>query len=120
MPTAGGGLHPRDQGPGARLGVRGSPQSPGNERASSSLSTAATRRSTSVLSPRPSLLNTELMCFCTARSVSTSDLAMVALFLPCAICSSTSRSRRVRAPRRGPPAPPLRPPHPPTPPPLPP
>jgi hypothetical protein len=38
-----------------------------------------------------------LMCFSTARGVSTSASAMAVLFLPCAICSSTSRSRGVRS-----------------------
>ena len=62
-------------------------------------STAITRRCTSGSSVRPSLWNSELMCFSTARSVRNSDLAIAALFLPCAMCDSTSRSRSVSCAR---------------------
>ena len=61
-------------------------------------STAITRRWTSGSSVRPSLWNSELMCFSTARSVRNSDFAIAALFLPCAICARTSRSRSVSWP----------------------
>src|SRR5215831_14727901 len=104
MPTRRGCLHPHAVDPSHPPQLTGSPAA-GHvpaDLASSSFSTAATRRSTSVLSPRPSLLNTELMCFCTARSVRNKALAIVALFLPCAICSSTSRSRGVRVPSSDP------------------
>src|SRR5213076_1934626 len=59
-------------------------------------STAFTRRCTACSSLSPSLVNTDVMCFSTARSLSTSDSAIAALFFPCAISASVSRSRTVR------------------------
>jgi len=47
-------------------------------------------------SESPSLAKSELMCFSTARSESPSASPTAALFLPCAISASTSRSRGVR------------------------
>jgi signal transduction histidine kinase len=58
-------------------------------------STARTRLCTSGSAVSSSLAKIELMCFSTARSDSTSALAMAALFLPVAICASTSVSRAV-------------------------
>ena len=60
------------------------------------MSTALTRRCTSGVSERSSFEKIELMCFSTARSERTIDLAMAALFLPCAISPSVSASRGVR------------------------
>ena len=58
-------------------------------------SVALTRLLTSSASERLSLRKIELMCFSTARLVSTSDSAIDVLLLPTAISASTSRSRGV-------------------------
>src|SRR5439155_24553922 len=61
--------------------------------------TAFTRRWASCSSARPSLVNTPLMCFSTARSLRPSDSAMALLLLPWAISASVSRSRGVSVAR---------------------
>ncbi len=79
--------------------ARGAVTSAGRVTLAKVASTALTRRCTSGSSQRPSLSNKELMCFSTARSVSKSDVAIEALFLPWAMFSSTSLSRWVRCSR---------------------
>ena len=59
------------------------------------ISVAFTRLLTSSACASPSFMKIALMCFSTARFVSTSDSAIAELLLPCAISASTSRSRDV-------------------------
>ena len=59
--------------------------------------TASTRRWSSLLAGRSSLLKMLVTCFSTARSVTTSSAAIAALERPSAIRPSTSRSRGVSA-----------------------
>src|SRR3954469_12839294 len=60
-------------------------------------STARTRRWSSTVGGRPSLLKMLVTCFSTARSVTTSASAIAWLDLPSAISPSTSRSRGLSA-----------------------
>ena len=67
----------------------------GSSSAARNSSAALTRLLTSCASASPSLRKIALMCFSTARLVSTSDSAIAVLLLPSAISASTSRSRGV-------------------------